>query len=206
MERDIKSKDLIEYKGPVWWLGKECFNRKQIPSWETFCSAIDLPLPTWIKKIQHKILAKKYTNISFGWSVELFWTNEKDSSVEEHYDNDDVYTIQIFGKKKWIVDLPNINNIIKLQKQGKITRTSFHDSWLRNDEEIIQFENPQHILMEPGDFLCIPAFSLHKVTTTTEGRNLSINASICQEQNFPSLDLLKKGSKRTKKKRIKVRK
>ena len=117
--REIKSKDLIEYKGPVWWLGNECFNRKQIASWEIFCSTTDLPLPTWIKKIQYKILTKKYTNLSFWWSVELFRTNGKNYSVEEHYDNDDVYTIQIFGKKKWIVDIPNMNNIIKLQNKGK---------------------------------------------------------------------------------------
>lgn len=183
-ERQIISLDPTTIHDSIVFLGEEYHQQRLLPA-SRFFKTSKLPLPYWAKYIQYHILSRMYHESAFGWGIELFWSPRRNASLGEHFDNDDVYTIQIYGTKRWVIDPPDLDRLTRLDKKGKISRQGPYDAWVRNNKKKpVRFLKPNVIIMNPGDFLAVPCFSLHKVTTHTLGRNLSINASVCQEQRY----------------------
>lgn len=154
---------------------------EKLPSKEIFMKNVDIPLPIWAKEFQYHLLSELYTENSCGWCLDLFVSSGKDVSLGTHIDNDDVYTVQLYGTKHWILDAPDLYRLKKLIYAQLIKRLSSSETWVNNTNQPLDFIDPTIIIMQPGDFLAIPAFALHKVTTLTEGYNLSFNVGIRQE-------------------------
>ena len=54
--------------------------------------------------------------------------------------------------------------------------------WNAAKHHSMEFTQPLEVCMKPGDFLAVPAFSVHQVQATEDGMHLSISVSINQEQ------------------------
>jgi hypothetical protein len=154
---------------------------EKLPSKEFFMKNIDIPLPAWAKEFQYYVLSQVYADSSCGWSLDLFVSSGKNVSLGTHIDNDDVYTVQLYGTKHWIVDMPDLYRLKKLIDAQLIKRLSSSETWVNNTKQSLDFIDPTIVIMQPGDFLAIPAFALHKVTTLTEEYNLSFNVGIRRE-------------------------
>ena len=156
-------------------------DNEKIPSKEVFMKNVDIPLPVWAKEFQYDLLSQVYADSSCGWSLDLFVSSGKNVSLGTHIDNDDVYTVQLYGTKHWILDMPDLYRLKKLIDAQLIKRLSSSETWVNNTKQSLDFIDPTIIIMQPGDFLAIPAFALHKVTTLTEEYNLSFNVGIRRE-------------------------
>ena len=77
--------------------------------------------------------------------------------------------------------MPDLYRLKKLIDAQLIKRLSSSETWVNNTKQSLDFIDPTIIIMQPGDFLAIPAFALHKVTTLTEEYNLSFNVGIRSE-------------------------
>src|SRR5215471_13885973 len=56
-----------------------------------------LPLPQWALGVQEALLLQLFDRRAFGWSAEMFYSFQPGASMGLHADNDDVFTVQLFG-------------------------------------------------------------------------------------------------------------
>ena len=157
------------------------YENEKLPSLETFINSIEIPLPFWAKEFQYYLLSQVYNDIKCGWSLDFFVSSGKNISLGSHIDNDDVYTVQLYGTKYWILDAPDLYRVKGLMDNQLIKQIPSSETWVSNTNQPLDFIDPTIIIMKPGDFLAIPAYALHKVTTLTEKCNLSFNVGIRQE-------------------------
>lgn len=154
---------------------------EQLSSKEFFMKSLDIPLPAWAKELQYHLLSRLYAEGSCGYSLDLFVSSGKNKSLGTHIDNDDVYTVQLYGAKHWILDSPDLHRLKRLIDAQLVKRLSPSETWVSNTNTSLEFGESISIIMKPGDFLATPAFALHKVTTLTDGYNLSFNVGIRHE-------------------------
>lgn len=178
--------------GNVWYQGETSYHawfedeveRIGERSPQSFAATTTLPLPAWAIAAQERLLERLYRG-AFGWSVELFWTDAAGASIGAHADNDDVYTVQVLGRKHWRVDPVNLPRLRALEAAGVLQREGPHDAWHAPPDADPAFLSPLDVVLEPGDLFAIPAFALHRVEALADNpRSLAFNASICQEQVY----------------------
>ena len=169
--------------GPVWYLDDEHHGTGEF-SEESFYAEVALPLPGWAQRLQRHMLSRLCVDSMYGWSAVLFWASTAGATVNEHVDNEDVYTVQLCGEKRWLIDRPSLSRLSGLVAEGAMARLNPSESWVRNQPAPVEFDDPLDITMRPGDFLAMPALSLHHVETITTGPNVSFNVSICQEKDW----------------------
>lgn len=143
-----------------------------------------LPLPDWALALQQELLAQVHRSDAFGWSSELFFSKTPRASLGVHADNDDVYTVQLFGEKEWRVGPTSLELLRDLLESGALFRTGPQSAWHSPpDRPKVPLREARTIHLVPGDFLITPAFALHEVTAVgAEPRSLSFNVSICREE------------------------
>lgn len=178
--------------GNVWYQGETSYHawfedeveHIEERSPDGFAATTTLPLPAWAIAVQQRLLQRLYRG-AFGWSVEMFWTDATGASIGAHADNDDVYTIQVHGRKRWQVDPVDLARLTALEREGVFVREGPHDAWHAPPDADPPFRAPLEQVLEPGDFFAIPAFALHRVEALAgQPRSLAFNASICQEQVY----------------------
>jgi hypothetical protein len=183
-----KTSELYSDNKTVWTRYKENINIG-LPVKKDFLVNLDLPLPLHLKSLLFRIASEIVTKPT-NWNVGLFWSEEKGSSLGSHFDDDEVYTIQILGEKEWLVDDSNISylkHLVSKKDVKPISSESYFSSsetWVKNSKNELLFINPKKIIMKPGDFLIIPSYALHKVTTVSDMENLSINVGISRRDSF----------------------
>jgi hypothetical protein len=140
--------------------------------------------------------AKKIVKETLSYNVGVFWTKTHGSSLGGHFDDDQVYTFQLFGEKKWVIDSQNLDRLLSLIKDDKVQAISnikdFNSSetWVRaKGKSAIEFQNPNTVILQPGDLLITPAYSLHKVTSVSE-KTLSMNIGVCMKNKIPNTNIL----------------
>jgi ribosomal protein L16 Arg81 hydroxylase len=119
-----------------------------------------------------------------GWSSVIFMTDEVGATVGEHVDNEDVYTVQLYGSKRWTVDPPDLDWLRARVLGGELARLNPSESWVRNRPASVAFQRPTEYLVDPGDLLAMPAFCLHEVIALGPMETAAFNISICQEQDW----------------------
>jgi hypothetical protein len=184
----LKNYELYTYNNKFWTRYQENINTN-LQSKEKFVCELDLPLNLQLKNLLYSIasiIVTKPTN----WNVGLFWCEEKGASLGSHFDDDEVYTIQVIGEKEWVIDGSNADYLKELISSKRVKPISAENSfsssetWIKNHKKELRFFNPKRIIMKPGDLLVTPAYALHKVTSISDADNLSINVGITRRDNF----------------------
>jgi hypothetical protein len=178
--------------GGVWYQGDTSYHAwfdDDAPRVDTrrasplsFLSTTRLPLPPWALELQQELLVRLYDDGEFGWSAEIFFSREGSASLGAHADNDDVFTVQLYGEKRWRVDPVSLDRLEALVEQGALSRDGPQSAWHFAAGRPADLLAPQLFHLRPGDFLATPAFALHEVSATGGPRSLSFNVSICREQ------------------------
>jgi JmjC domain len=180
--------------GGVWYQGDTSYHawfdddasrvhtRRATPL--SFLSTTRLPLPRWALELQQELLTRLYEDSDFGWSAEIFFSREGQASMGAHADNDDVFTVQLHGEKRWRVDPVSLNRLEVLIKDGALSRDGPQSAWHFAAGRPADLVEPQLFHLRPGDFLATPAFALHEVSATGAAHSLSFNVSICREQTW----------------------
>lgn len=183
LDEDSLSKD----NNKVKWFYKEYRDSPIFKTKHEFFSENTLPFPDWVKTFQYGILKKVYQNdLIKNWSIGFLVSGDANATLGAHFDNDDVFTIQLSGQKKWFIDAVDMPRFQHLVAKGIATpisnRINFSSSetWIVPKNADIKFTSPTEIIMNPGDFLAMPAYALHKVITTTNSPTLSVNVSVTQ--------------------------
>ena len=152
---------------------------------ETWARNATLPLPGWALLLQQILLTRLYRPDSFGWSTEIFYSRQARASIGAHFDNDDVFTVQLHGRKLWEVDPVDRTWLRTLERTGEVSRDGPQSAWHFAADRIPEPRAPLRITLAPGDFLAVPAFALHRVTAAdTPPRSVSFNVSICREDHW----------------------
>lgn len=160
---------------------EQLVDRKGSP--DSFRTTTRLPLPEWALDLQQEILRRVYVPGRFGWSTEIFYSREGAASMGAHADNDDVYTIQLYGEKIWLVAPYSLETIAEFVDAGVLLRDGPESAWHFAEGRRRALDKAQVFHMRPGDFLATPPFALHHVTATGAAvRSLSFNVSVCREE------------------------
>src|SRR5262245_38205970 len=180
--------------GGVWYQGDTSYHawfdddatrvQTRQTSPRSFLSTTRLPLPRWALELQQELLARLYEDSDFGWSAEIFFSREGQASMGAHADNDDVFTVQLHGEKRWRVDTVSLDRLAVLVAQGALSRDGPQSAWHFAAGRQADLVAPRLFHLRPGDFLATPAFALHEVTATGGTRSLSFNVSVCREQTW----------------------
>lgn len=162
-----------------------------VPNWEDFVFNYTLPLPEWIMKFQFDMMQKYQGQPDAAWNVGLIWSETPSASLGAHFDSDNVYTLQLIGNKIWQIDPPDADRVKRLLDNDSIrpisSRVGFvsSETWIGAKGVALDFHEPTQIILQPGDFLALPAYSLHKVTTdTTSPLTLSCNVGMSLPNNW----------------------
>lgn len=177
---------VLETIGNEMWLLYDEHENEPVPTRDAFFNNYKLPLPRWVQEVQFQILNQTPQGKD-GWNLDMFWAKKAGRSLGAHYDNDDVYTIQLLGSKHWRIDPPSMFRLRDAIDTGVLRRLASSESWVLNPGQEISFRDSMRIVMRPGDFLAMPAFALHHVITHGDGPNLSLNVGIrCESmwENF----------------------
>lgn len=174
----LSGSKLTQGYGNVWYSVDQHLDEG---SWDSAKKASPA-LPEWAQEVQRRLLAALYWPEAYGWAAEFFWSVEAQASLGVHIDNDDVYTVQLYGRKKWLIDPVNLEWLEQLSNSGAIWREGPWEAWISSGDEPLRFTSPTTIELGPGDVLALPTFALHHVVTADDGPSLSFNTSICQEQ------------------------
>lgn len=173
----------------VWSLYVERIE-KDLSRESLFLNELDLPIDKQLKKILYKIASKLIKN-KMNWNIGIFWSSQNNASLGSHFDDDEVYTIQLFGKKEWTIDEQNIDYLSQLICQKKVKPISSpetfssSETWIKYSKATkLSFINPTKIIVNPGDLLITPAYALHKVRSLSDN-SISLNLGICRRRNFP---------------------
>ena len=178
--------------GGVWYQGDTSYHawleddadrvetRRSSPA--SFLSTTRLPLPRWALELQQELLLRLHDDVDFGWSAEMFFSREGHASMGPHADNDDVFTVQLHGEKRWRVEAVSLDRLGVLVEEAALSRDGPWSAWHFSPGQRADLVAPQCFLLRPGDFLATPAFALHEVTAVGGPRSLSFNVSICREQ------------------------
>jgi ribosomal protein L16 Arg81 hydroxylase len=87
------------------------------------------------------------------------------SQLGTHFDTTDVFTLQLFGERKWTVDQDT--------RVDQVLGFSRSPDWYPAKE--IDFTGPtREFTLRPGDALYVPAYSVHRVTGVTWSVSLSL--------------------------------
>lgn len=152
---------------------------------ETWASTSTLPLPQWALLVQQLLLTRLYRPGEFGWSTELFFSQQPCASIGAHFDNDDVFTVQLYGIKHWEVDPVDRAWLRDLEQAGAVSRDGPQSAWHFAANRLPEPRAPLRIALAPGDFVAVPAFALHRVTAAdAPPRSVSFNVSICREEHW----------------------
>jgi ribosomal protein L16 Arg81 hydroxylase len=108
----------------------------------------------------------------------MFFATENGATGGKHIDADEVYTVQLYGSKVWLVDPVSADWLLSGIRSGVIEAAP-STQWLPTGTGFVA---PTRFVMEPGDFLATPAFCLHEVTTASEGHNLSFAGSLGRDE------------------------
>lgn len=179
LEQLITLSDPIEVNPEIWYADKKLSYEKP-SSFDEYLKLSHNCLPIYIKNFQYQLLSLLFSKSCSGWTTELFFSHKYGASLGMHCDSDDVYTIQIYGKKLWTIDALDIDWFQNCVENKHFFKIGNSTSWLvdKNAKEKINFRSPISVLLNPGDFLAIPAFSLHKVESLTDGLSFSCNLSL----------------------------
>ena len=189
-----KNYELHSDNKTVWTRYKENINIG-LSSKKEFSDNLDLPLTSNLKSLLFEI-ASAVINEPINWNVGLFWSEEKGASLGSHFDDDEVYTIQIFGEKEWIADNSNIAYLTYLISKKLVKPISLEsnfsssETWVKTSKGELYFKKPVKIVMKPGDFLIMPSYALHNATTISEMENLSINIGVSRRNSYESFKVL----------------
>jgi hypothetical protein len=180
--------------GSVWSRFIENIDRK-LPREAVFLDELELPITLNIKYAIY-LLASKIITEKANWNVGIFWSRGEMATLGNHFDDDEVYTIQLHGNKEWIVDHQDIEYLCSLVTRGIVkpisspeTFTS-SETWIKAHKEIIlAFKSPQSFLVAPGDLLITPSYTLHNVRSLSTN-SVSINIGISRNGTFSKTELL----------------
>ena len=145
--------------------------------------ACTLPLPDVLVETLADILHLFHHQAASAYQLELFWSTDPFATLSAHVDNDEVFTIQVFGRKLWKIDPVDLDWLCHETAVGRLKREGPWEAWIAdNSRPTLEFARPAVVEMNPGDFLALPPFCLHQVWAISDGCNVSANASVCQEQ------------------------
>lgn len=137
------------------------------------------PVPPQLRASLFGILDGLFSGWTGGWSVDLFWSEGGGASIGPHVDNDDVFSVQLLGRKMWKVKPRDFDDLTQLVALGIAVRTPPSETWYLDSDS--KFDGETFVL-RPGDLIAVPAFAVHCVTAIDEGPALSVNVSIRQER------------------------
>jgi len=112
---------------------------EELPSLETFMNSIEIPLPFWAKEFQYYLLSQVYNDTKCGWSLDFFISFGENVSLGSHIDNDDVYTVQLYGTKHWILDAPDLYRVKVLMDNQLIKQLPSSETWVNNTNQSLDF-------------------------------------------------------------------
>jgi hypothetical protein len=142
-----------------------------------------LPLPKWALAVQEALVLQLFDRSAFGWSTEMFYSFQPSASMGLHADNDDVFTVQLFGAKHWLVGPVDLGDLHRHEIAGHLHRAGPEDTWHFDPGKAPTLPAPWHVTVRAGDFLATPAFALHHVTAAADpARSVAFNVSLCREE------------------------
>lgn len=178
--------DAVLYQGDTsyhaWVDGDEerVAQRRRDPA--AWASTATLPLPRWALDLQQELLVRLYDARAFGWSAEVFYSFQAGASMGVHADNDDVFTVQLWGAKTWEIAPASLPALHEHVARGRVHRDGPQDAWHFVPGQAPTLVEPLRLTLRAGDFLATPAFALHRVEATEDRRSVSFNVSICREE------------------------
>lgn len=190
----IKPEAFHSDNGTVWSMFIENIDMK-LPCELDFQDKADLPIDSNLK-IALYLLASKIIIGKANWNVGIFWSRGKMATLGNHFDDDEVYTIQLCGSKEWILDCQDIerlNSLIgfKMVKPISSPETfSSSETWVKaHGHDELTFRNPTAFVVKPGDLLVTPAYALHNVRSLS-CNSVSLNIGICRKGALSGTELL----------------
>jgi ribosomal protein L16 Arg81 hydroxylase len=132
---------------------------------------------TWMRSLFGSLcraVSMTYMTPARSEDVDLFLAGPR-SGLGTHFDTSDVFTIQLYGERKWTVD-----DELRLDSVLELARDR---SWCPANE--IVFQGPtREFTMRPGDALYVPAYGVHRVTGVSWSVSLSLGLRAFNEVDF----------------------
>jgi hypothetical protein len=146
---------------------------------------LPLPLSRAVKAELNQLMGHFKSDTDEHWQMELFWSEDRNATLGPHLDNDEVFTIQLIGTKKWMIDRVDLERLRVYCELGTVIREGPHEAWVpTSPDQPLGFVDPKIIWMEAGDVMCLPAFCLHQVWARDSGLCLSANVSARREKEW----------------------
>jgi ribosomal protein L16 Arg81 hydroxylase len=111
-----------------------------------------------------RAVAMFYMNPARSEDVDVFLAGPQ-SSLGAHFDMTDVFTLQLFGERRWIIDE---------EVQLENVRSQVRDPNWSSDHELNFQSSTREFVLRPGDALYVPAYAVHRVM----GVNWSVSLSL----------------------------
>lgn len=165
----------------VWWIG-ERFDSPVRP--EEIPASPDqstLPLPVGVLEALVVILEEIVIPEATAAGREVFCTRADGDSLVVHVDPEDVYTVQLHGTRVWTIDPPDLDLLHCREREGLLSRQHTGSFWIPVDNAHVPWVEPRTVVMRPGDFLAVPAFTQHHVVGCGTGPSISVNAFVERE-------------------------
>jgi ribosomal protein L16 Arg81 hydroxylase len=120
-------------------------------------------------------VAMLYLSPSRSEDVDLFLAGP-DSALGAHFDTTDVFTVQLCGERRWLVDR---------ECDVEKVRARVRDRGWYPAQEIPFSGETEEFVLRPGDALYVPAYAVHQVTGVSWSVSLSLGL-----RAFNEVDLL----------------
>lgn len=138
------------------------------------------PMPeswAWMRALFGRLchaVAMTYMTPARSEDVDLFLAGPQ-SELGTHFDTTDVFTLQVYGERKWTVDDEVcLDSVLEIARDRK---------WYPAKE--IDFQgSTREFTLHPGDALYVPAYGVHRVTGVSWSVSLSLGLRAFNEIDF----------------------
>lgn len=128
-----------------------------------------------IKQLQQHFEARLHTDVN----INLYHTPPNSRAFGAHFDDHDVFIVQISGKKVWKIFSPHQPSPVEVLRRGRSTWISRELPGKTKMRILPPIEKEQELLLEAGDLLYVPRGHVHQVfTQDEESMHLTVAAPV----------------------------